>query len=184
MASAPLHMHFISFDKKLWEHHQMSRAYSALMDTPGSGGTQTVGGSTKKHTNMQDERGIKLLQATNEKTYWCFTHGVWMEPAEVVLVVDRKPLQEIPLRSAQKQESWPLPAACSDHTKGSRGFKPPRVQTTRLKWQSGRPERDAARVGPIWQQWECTVPKQAGGQSSKHTFSMSARVTPANLLAC
>lgn len=34
-------------------------------------------------------------------TYWGFTYRICMEPAEVILIVDRKSLQEISLRTQQ-----------------------------------------------------------------------------------
>lgn len=52
---------------------------------------------SKKYHNMET-----LGNKENSKiTYWCFTYRICMEPAEVILIVDRKSLQEISLRTQQ-----------------------------------------------------------------------------------
>lgn len=48
--------------------------------------------------------GILCILIWNRSTYWCFTHRVCMEPAEVILVVDWQSLQEIPLWIQERHE--------------------------------------------------------------------------------
>lgn len=49
-----------------------------------------------KNTNNMET----LRNKENSKiTYWCFTYRICMEPAEVILIVDRKSFQEISLRT-------------------------------------------------------------------------------------
>lgn len=135
---------------------------------------------SRKYTEYGAEKvawlGHYSISATNKKTYWCFTHRVCMKPAEVILVVDRKPLQEISLRSQRQTRAW-TSSCCSHHRKASRDEDNPAEKCAQHASDASLGV-NARTLRPIWHRLNYKKPKRECRESFDRAVNIPSPCLP------